>query len=121
MAILQNKNGLIVGASNTMIADIGGYRRDWSVPRKQGSDESRPQPSAGSKIYSVKKDQTQRISRRLQLMEYNDKIGDTVRRTSMMPASRNGNVNANLGARFSNSSNTVKDFQAQHLPHAQAG
>ena len=31
----------------------------------------------------------------------------------MVAAACNGNVNANLGAQFSNSSNTVKDFQAR--------
>ena len=89
-----NKNGLIVGASNTMVADIGGYRQ------------------IGLEIYSVKKDK-RRDFEKISAEEYNDKILKYVRRTSMMPASRSGNVNTNLGAQFSNSSNTVKDFQAR--------
>ena len=65
-----NKNGLIVGASNTMVEDIGGYRQIG--------------------LFLVNK---------------------SMINLDLDPS--HGNVNANLGAQFSNSSNTVKDFQAR--------
>lgn len=106
-----NKNGLIVGASNTMIADIGGYRQIglFIVNKSMINLDLDPEQI---EIYSVKKDK-RRDFEKITADVYNDKIMKYVRRTSMMPASRSGNVNTNLGAQFSNSSNTVKDFQAR--------
>ena len=106
-----NKNGLIVGASNTMVADIGGYRQIglFIVNKSMINLDLDPEQI---EIYSVKKDK-RRDFEKITADVYNDKIMKYVRRTSMMPASRSGNVNTNLGAQFSNSSNTVKDFQAR--------
>ena len=106
-----NKNGLIVGASNTMIADIGGYRQIglFIVNKSMINLDLDPEQI---EIYSVKKDK-RRDFEKITADVYNDKIMKYVRRTSMMPTSRSGNVNTNLGAQFSNSSNTVKDFQAR--------
>ena len=102
-----NKNGLIVGASNTIVEDIGGYRQIGLFLVNKSMINLDLDPSQ-IEIYSIKKD-----FEKISAQEYNDKIEKYVRRTSMMPAARNGNVNANLGAQFSNSSNTVKDFQAR--------
>ena len=106
-----NKNGLIVGASNTMVADIGGYRQIGLFIVNKSMINLDLDPNQ-IEIYSVKKDK-RRDFEKISAEEYNDKILKYVRRTSMMPASRSGNVNTNLGAQFSNSSNTVKDFQAR--------
>ena len=106
-----NKNGLIVGASNTMVADIGGYRQIGLFIVNKSMINLDLDPNQ-IEIYSVKKDK-RRDFEKISAEEYNDKIMKYVRRTSMMPASRSGNVNTNLGAQFSNSSNTVKDFQAR--------
>ena len=106
-----NKNGLIVGASNTMVADIGGYRQIGLFIVNKSMINLDLDPNQ-IEIYSVKKDK-RRDFEKISAEEYNDKIMKYVRRTSMMPTSRSGNVNTNLGAQFSSSSNTVKDFQAR--------
>lgn len=106
-----NKNGLIVGASNTMVEDIGGYRQIGLFLVNKSMINLDLDPSQ-IEIYSIKKDKRKDFEK-ISAQEYNDKIEKYVRRTSMMPAARNSNVNTNLGAQFSNSSNTVKDFQAR--------
>lgn len=106
-----NKNGLIVGASNTIVEDIGGYRQIGLFLVNKSMINLDLDPSQ-IEIYSIKKDKRKEFEK-ISAQEYNDKIEKYVRRNSMMPAARNGNVNANLGAQFSNSSNTVKDFQAR--------
>lgn len=106
-----NKNGLIVGASNTIVEDIGGYRQIGLFLVNKSMINLDLDPSQ-IEIYSIKKDKRKDFEK-ISAQEYNDKIMKYVRRTSMMPAARNSNVNTNLGAQFSNSSNTVKDFQAR--------
>lgn len=106
-----NKNGLIVGASNTIVEDIGGYRQIGLFLVNKSMINLDLDPSQ-IEIYSIKKDKRKEFEK-ISAQEYNDKIEKYVRRNSMMPAARNSNVNTNLGAQFSNSSNTVKDFQAR--------
>ena len=80
-----NKNGLIVGASNTMVADIGGYRQIglFIVHKSMINLDLDPNQI---EIYSVKKDK-RRDFEKISAEEYNDKILKYVRRTSMMPTS----------------------------------
>lgn len=71
-------------------------------------------------IYSVKKDKRKDFEK-ISAQEYNDKIEKYVRRTSMMPAARNGNVNANPGRPVLQLFQYGEGFPGPHLPHAQAG
>ena len=86
-----NKNGLI-GASNTIVEDIGGYRQIGLFLVNKSMINLDLDPSQ-IEIYSVKKDKRKEFEK-ISAQEYNDKIEKYVRRTSMMPAARNGNVNA---------------------------
>ena len=108
-----NKNGLIVGACNKMIDDIGGYRRIGLFVVNKSMVNIDLDPSQ-VEIYSMKKGKRKDFEK-VTFEEYNNKIKKYVLRNSIYPSSiGTTNVNANLGVQvFNDNSNTVKDFQAR--------
>lgn len=107
------KNGLIVGACNAMIDDIGDYRRVGLFVVNKSMVNIDLDPSQ-VEIYSMKKGKRKDFEK-VTTEVYNDKIKKYLRKNSAFLATQgNTNVNANLGAQvFNNNSNTVKDFQTR--------
>lgn len=114
-----NKNGLIVGASNSMVDDIGDYREIgvFIVNKSMINVDIDPEQI---EVYSMK-GQKRKDYTLITADEYDEKIMKLkkknakrkIKRKAVVTNERENNVNANLGAQVftAGTSNTLKEFQ----------
>lgn len=114
-----NKNGLIVGASNSMVDNIGDYREIgiFIVNKSMINVDIDP---AQIEVYSIKNKKRKNYEL-VSAEEYDEKIMKfkkknakrNIKKKVVIEKERENNVNANLGAQVFNAgtSNTLKEFQ----------
>lgn len=114
-----NKNGLIVGASNSMVDNIGDYREIgiFIVNKSMINVDIDP---AQIEVYSIKNKKRKNYEL-VSAEEYDEKIMKfkkknakrNIKKKVVIEKERENNVNANLGAQVfsAGTSNTLKEFQ----------
>lgn len=106
-----NKNGLIVGASNSITSNIGDYREIglFIVNKSMINVDIDPRQI---QIYSLKNNKRKNYEL-VSTEEYNEKIRKYTKKNAVLGSVREASVNANLGAKVFNAgtSDTLKEFQ----------
>lgn len=107
-----NKNGLIVGACNSIINTVGDYREVglYVVNKSMVNVDLDPRQI---QVYTMKGDKY-KVYEMVSVDEYNDKIRKYARKNNYAVGNvRETSVNTNLGAQVYNAgtSNTLKEFQ----------
>ena len=106
-----NKNGLIVGASNSITSNIGDYREIglFIVNKSMINVDIDPRQI---EIYSLKNNKRKNYEL-VSTEEYNEKIRKYTKKNAVLGSVREASVNANLGAKVFNAgtSDTLKEFQ----------